>query len=116
MKLSVKRIYEKPLKNDGARILVDRLWPRGVSKEDAKIIAWLKEITPSNELRSWLHQDPEKRFKDFEKKYKAELRVQKATVKESIKPYKTKTVTLVTAVKDIQHSHIPTLISFLGKL
>ena len=80
------------------------------------MIAWPKEITPSNELRSWFHEDPDKRFKDFEKKYKAELQAQKAVVRNSVKPYKTKKVMLVTAVKDMQHSHIPTLISFLGKL
>ena len=116
MKIKIKRIYDERAKNDGVRILVDRLWPRGISKETAAIIAWPKEITPSNELRSWFHKDPEKRFKDFEKKYKAELQNQKTIVKEFVKPYKTKTVTLVTAVKDIPHSHIPTLTSFLSKL
>ena len=116
MKLSVKRVYDKPSKNDGVRILVDRLWPRGISKENAAIVAWPKEITPSSELRSWFHEDPEKRFKDFEKKYKAELHAQKTVVRESVKAYKTRTVTLVTAVKDIQHSHIPTLTSFLNEI
>lgn len=58
--IRIKRIYDKPDKNDGFRILVDRLWPRGISKENAKIDLWLKEIAPSNELRKWFSHDPKK--------------------------------------------------------
>ena len=59
MSLSVKRAYDKPAKNDGVRILVDRIWPRGIKKEDAKIDQWLKEAAPSTELRKWFGHDPE---------------------------------------------------------
>lgn len=116
MKIFVKRVYEEPSKTDGVRILVDRLWPRGISKVQANITIWPKEITPSNELRRWFHVDREKRFKDFEKKYMIELQVQKGAAKELFKVCKTKKVTLITAVKDIERSHIPTLITFLSRL
>ena len=69
----IKRVYEEPKKEDGYRILVDRLWPRGLSKEKAKIDLWIKEIAPSNELRKWFSHDPEK-WADFKKKYEAELK------------------------------------------
>ena len=72
MKIVLKRIYEKPSLEDGYRILVDRIWPRGISKEDAKIDEWLKDIAPSNELRKWFNHDPEK-WDEFKERYFAEL-------------------------------------------
>ena len=72
MKLRTKRIYEDPAKSDGRRILVDRLWPRGVSKEKAKIEYWAKEISPSNELRRWYQHDPDK-WPEFRRRYFKEL-------------------------------------------
>ena len=71
--IKLKRIYEEPAPDDGARVLVDRLWPRGVSKERARLDAWMKEIAPSTELRKWFAHDPEK-WKDFQQKYRRELR------------------------------------------
>jgi uncharacterized protein YeaO (DUF488 family) len=70
--LKLKRIYQRPQKDDGFRILVDRLWPRGVSKEKAKIDLWLKDIAPTDELRKWFAHRPEK-WLGFLKKYKKEL-------------------------------------------
>jgi uncharacterized protein YeaO (DUF488 family) len=70
--IKVKRVYEKPDKDDGFRILVDRIWPRGLSRTRAKVDLWLKEIAPSNELRRWFSHDPEK-WDDFKKKYGMEL-------------------------------------------
>jgi uncharacterized protein YeaO (DUF488 family) len=70
--IKIKRIYEEPDENDGFRVLVDRLWPRGVSKEKAKLDLWLKEIAPSSELRKWFNHQPE-RFREFKKRYKTEL-------------------------------------------
>ena len=70
--LRTKRVYENPEPSDGRRILVDRLWPRGVSKEDALIDSWAKEIAPSNELRIWYQHDPEK-WPEFRRRYFAEL-------------------------------------------
>lgn len=72
MKVNIKRIYEAPSEEDGFRVLVDRLWPRGVSKERAALGEWLKEIAPSTALRTWYGHDPGK-FPEFEKKYQAEL-------------------------------------------
>ena len=73
--LKVKRIYEAPAPSDGYRILVDRVWPRGVSKERAAIALWLKEIAPSTGLRKWFGHDPE-RWPEFQKRYRQELRGQ----------------------------------------
>lgn len=115
MSIRIKRIYEKSANTDGSRVLADRLWPRGMTKVKAHITYWAKNIAPSNELRKWFHEDPESRFKEFQKKYASELRRNKLSIKDKMKPYK-KSFILVTAVKDIEHSHIPTLRSFLAKL
>ncbi|PAK78879.1 DUF488 domain-containing protein [Lentilactobacillus parakefiri] len=72
MQLKLERIYDKPQDLSGYRVLVDRLWPRGISKVNAKLDVWEKEIAPSKELRTWFSHDPEK-FPDFKKKYIAEL-------------------------------------------
>ena len=72
MSIHIKRIYVPPGKSDGTRILIDRLWPRGVKKETAKIDLWLKEIAPSHELRKWFNHDHEK-WKEFKKRYYQEL-------------------------------------------
>jgi uncharacterized protein YeaO (DUF488 family) len=83
-KLEVKRVYDKAEKSDGIRILVDRLWPRNITKEKAKIDAWAKDITPPRELISWYHEDKEERFKEFEKKYHIYLKENSKTVKDII--------------------------------
>jgi uncharacterized protein YeaO (DUF488 family) len=70
--VAIKRVYDQPEPGDGTRILVDRLWPRGLSKERAKVDAWLKEVAPSNDLRKWFGHDPEK-FAEFRRRYEAEL-------------------------------------------
>ncbi len=72
MPIKLKRVYEKPEEADGVRILVERLWPRGLSKEKAKVDIWLKEDAPSTELRKWFGHDPEK-WKEFKKRYYTEL-------------------------------------------
>ena len=79
-KLAIKRVYEKPAKTDGLRILVDRLWPRGISKQKAAIDLWLKDIAPSTELRKWFGHDPE-RWTEFRRRYRAELKANKDAVK-----------------------------------
>ncbi|WP_229131727.1 DUF488 domain-containing protein [Bifidobacterium mizhiense] len=70
--VDIKRVYEQAADEDGVRILVDRLWPRGVSKERATLSGWLKEVAPSPDLRRWWHHDPE-RFEDFARRYRTEL-------------------------------------------
>jgi len=73
MKVAIKRVYEEPKDSDGTRILVDRLWPRGLTKEKAKVDLWLKEIAPSNELRKWFAHD-QKKWTEFQARYKDELK------------------------------------------
>ncbi len=98
--IKLKRIYNKAEKDDGFRVLVDRLWPRGVSKEEAKLDLWLKEIAPSSDLRKWFNHDP-KKWKEFKEKYKKEVLDNKQAfdqLKQVIK--KNKVVTLLYGVKD----------------
>lgn len=71
-RVQIKRIYEPPTRSDGFRVLVDRLWPRGISKERADLDLWMKTIAPSNELRRWFGHDP-KRWTEFQRRYRAEL-------------------------------------------
>ena len=70
--ISVKRIYDKPARTDGTRVLVDRLWPRGLKKEEARLDAWLRDVAPSNELRKWFHEQPEE-WPNFRRRYLKEL-------------------------------------------
>lgn len=103
--IKLKRIYEKPEPSDGYRILIDRLWPRGISKEKASVDCWLKEIAPSNELRKWYHHDPEK-WDEFRKKYQAELETVPDKViqlKDIIRSYET--VTFLYSSKEIKHNN-----------
>ncbi len=98
--IKIKRIYEKPEKNDGFRVLVDRLWPRGVSKEKAKLDLWLKDVAPSNELRKWFAYDPAK-WQEFQKRYKKELAKNKSALDQLKKiARKEKNLTLLYAAKD----------------
>ncbi|MFD3652661.1 DUF488 domain-containing protein [Streptomyces sp. 24-1644] len=112
----VRRVYEPLEDEDGVRVLVDRLWPRGESKAKAAIDRWPKDVTPSNELRSWYHQDPESRYDDFVDRYRTELSDPAHTeaVGELLDLLREGgPVTLVTAVKDIPRSHVPVLVDHL---
>lgn len=110
----VRRVYDPQEDGDGTRVLVDRLWPRGVAKARAGIDRWLKDLTPSNELRSWYHEDRTgTRYDDFVDRYRAELAdpVHTAAVRELVELVRAGgPVTLVTAVKDVPHSHVPVLV------
>lgn len=112
MSVAVKRIYEPIAPRDGYRILVDRLWPRGIKKEDAEIDTWLKEVAPSAELRKWFHGG-EGNFAEFRKKYLAELKQNpalkelKALVKENRK------VTLLYGAKNEEENHAIILATLL---
>jgi uncharacterized protein YeaO (DUF488 family) len=103
--IRVKRIYEEPRKDDGYRILVDRLWPRGVSKERAKIDLWMKETAPSSELRKWFSHDPEK-WEDLKKKYEMELK-DKQELLNSIKQMEREKgmITLLYSSKEEKHNN-----------
>ncbi|EAQ78350.1 hypothetical protein DSM3645_18476 [Blastopirellula marina DSM 3645] len=108
----IKRIYDPPSKSDGLRVLADRLWPRGVSKAAAQIDLWAKELTPSNDLRKWLHEDPE-RYDDFVPRYQAELMDRRAQVDEFLMQYGCPVMTLLTATKEPSRGHLPVLQAYL---
>lgn len=114
--INLKRIYENPAKDDGIRILVDRLWPRGVSKEKAKLDLWMKEIAPSDALRKWFAHDP-KKWIQFQKKYLEELKkgVEQVRNLENIIKEKKK-VTLLYAAKDKEHNEAIVIKEFIDKL
>ncbi|WP_435029516.1 DUF488 domain-containing protein [Levyella massiliensis] len=105
-KLQCKRIYEPANETDGFRILVDRLWPRGIKKEKAHIHLWAKEIAPSNELRKWFSHDPVK-FDAFKKRYRQELTSNPASQKLSnlcLRKIKDQNITLLYAAKNEQYN------------
>ncbi|MHB1547061.1 MAG: DUF488 domain-containing protein [bacterium] len=102
--IKLKRIYENAEKSDGFRVLVDRLWPRGISKEKAALDLWFKDIAPSTELRKWFGHDPAK-WADFQKRYKGEIAANKEIfrqLKEIVQ--NNENVTLLYAAKDKEHN------------
>lgn len=101
--LRLKRAYEPPAPSDGVRILVDRLWPRGVSKEEASLDEWEKDIAPSTELRKWFGHDPA-RWAEFQRRYRAELQQHDDILKHIRALAKTHTVTLVYSAHDEEHN------------
>lgn len=114
MTIHIKRIYDEPSPDDGARILVDRLWPRGVSKEAADLDEWLKDIAPSTELREWFSHKPE-RFEEFSKKYQHELSNHPAVgiLKDLLKEHDT--ITLLYGAKDPKINHAVVLQHFMER-
>lgn len=99
--INIKRVYDDKSKDDGYRVFVDRLWPRGVSKEDAHFDEWMKELAPSTELRKWFDHKPE-RFEEFRKRYKKELQEQKEALDKLRELAKSKKITLLFAAKDTE--------------
>jgi uncharacterized protein YeaO (DUF488 family) len=111
----IKRAYEPPSRGDGRRILVDRLWPRGLKKEQVKVVKWMKELGPSTELRKSFGHDPA-HWKEFRKLYKAELRrpEARAMLEELSKAAARGTVTLVYSAKDEEHNQAVVISEVLG--
>ena len=101
--IQLKRVYEKPSRRDGYRILVDRLWPRGLTKERAAVDLWLKTVAPSTELRKWFGHDPEK-WNEFQSRYRKELKEQKEALSLLKEKSKEQTVTLVYGARDEEHN------------
>jgi uncharacterized protein YeaO (DUF488 family) len=101
--IRLKRVYEPPSRTDGSRILVDRLWPRGLTKERAAVTLWLKDVAPSTELRKWFGHAPA-RWKQFRARYRSELREKKDALALLKQKSKAHTVTLVYAARDEQHN------------
>jgi uncharacterized protein YeaO (DUF488 family) len=112
--IRLKRVYEEPATDDGLRILVERLWPRGLSKERAAVDLWLKEVAPSSELRRWFNHDPD-RWKEFLRRYHAELLQNGGTVDELRRKCRSGTVTFVYAARDEEHNGALALKDYLER-
>ncbi|MEW6455893.1 MAG: DUF488 domain-containing protein [Acidobacteriota bacterium] len=110
--IRIKRIYNTPAEDDGFRILVDRLWPRGLNKERAKIDLWLKEIAPSNELRKWFSHNP-KKWDEFKKRYFKELDSKKELVNLILKKAKEANITLLYGAKDEEFNNAMALKDYI---
>ena len=111
--IRLKRVYEKPDVKDGFRVLVDRLWPRGMKKEEAKIDLWMKDVAPSDQLRKSFHHEAMK-WPDFQKRYRTELKNKKEWVGELKKLEKEQgTLTLLFGAKDEEHNQAVVLAQFL---
>jgi uncharacterized protein YeaO (DUF488 family) len=113
MSIKVKRVYEQPEESDGFRILVDRLWPRGLNKERAKVDLWLKEIAPSDGLRKWFAHDPQ-RWIEFKQKYFRELVDKKELIHLIVQKAKKTNVTLLYGAKDEEHNNAVALKEYIG--
>jgi len=114
MTLQLKRVYESAEDGDGKRILVDRLWPRGLSKDEARVDLWLKAVAPSPDLRRWFGHDPEK-WAEFRRRYRHELEENVAAVDELKKAISRSKATLLYGAKDQEHNHAIVLKDFIEK-
>ena len=112
--IKVKRIYQAADQKDGFRILVDRIWPRGLTKEAARIDLWLKDVAPSTPLRKWFGHDPAL-WEEFRKRYCAEPDQKRGPVDQILSKTKKKRVTLLFAAKDEQHNNAVALKQYLDK-
>ena len=114
MKILTKRIYDPPEKKDGFRILVDRLWPRGLKKEKAVIHEWLKTIAPSDGLRKWFSHDPEK-WEEFKRRYFQELKEKNDLIKWIEEKERNQTITLLYGAKDPRYNNAVALREYLER-
>ena len=112
LKVRVKRIYEPAEEADGYRVLVDRLWPRGVSKDGASLDAWMREIAPSGELRRWFGHDVS-RWREFKRRYAGELDTRQDLVAEILSMAKQRPVTLLYSARDTDHNQAVALARYL---
>jgi uncharacterized protein YeaO (DUF488 family) len=112
--IKLRRVYDEPSHADGTRILVDRVWPRGLRKDRARVDEWFKQIAPSTQLRQWYGHDPD-RFAEFTRRYLIELaEPDRAEAMEQLrKMARDQTVTLLTATKDLEHSQAAVLVSLI---
>lgn len=112
MKINLKRVYDPVSKEDGPRILIERLWPRGVKKEDLIMDEWLKDVAPSTDLRKWFSHDPAK-WKEFQKKYFKELDENHEALEPILKALHKGRVTLLYSSKDTEHNNAVSLKNYL---
>jgi uncharacterized protein YeaO (DUF488 family) len=114
VEIRIKRVYEPRTRQDGKRILVDRLWPRGLTKEKGAVDLWLKDIAPSSELRKWFGHDPA-RWKEFQKRYRDELKKNAASVSVLKREAESGPITLLFGAKDEEHNEAAVLQSILRR-
>ena len=114
MKTRLKRVYDAPAKQDGCRVLVDRLWPRGLSKKSARVDRWIRDVAPSTALRKWFAHDPAK-WTEFKKRYFRELKNNAEGVKQIRALAKQGTVTFLFGARDEQHNNAVALKQYLGR-
>ncbi len=112
--IQVKRAYDPPSRDDGSRILVDRLWPRGLTREKLRLTHWLKDIAPSDTLRKWFNHDPAK-WKEFQGRYFAELKKNPEALEPLLDAKRNGTVTLLFGAKDTEHNNAIALKDFLER-
>jgi uncharacterized protein YeaO (DUF488 family) len=114
--VKLKRAYEPATRGDGYRVLVDRLWPRGIRKQDLPLDAWAREIAPSTELRQWFHHDPD-RWREFQQRYRRELKggVAKERLRKLADRAEHGVVTLVFSAKDAEHSNAAVVRDLLAR-
>ncbi|HEY7560638.1 MAG TPA: DUF488 family protein [Gaiellaceae bacterium] len=114
MAVRLKRAYEPAATADGYRVLVDRIWPRGLTRQDARLDEWARELAPSTELRRWFGHDPE-RFDEFRRRYTEELAAQEGKLRELRRRARRETVTLVYAARDTEHNDAVVLAEILRR-
>jgi uncharacterized protein YeaO (DUF488 family) len=114
MDVRLKRAYEPPARSDGYRVLIDRIWPRGVSKEHAHLDEWARELAPSSELRRWFAHDPA-RFAEFRRRYLDELEAQQEKLRELRRRAREGTLTLVYGARDTEHNDAVVLAELLRR-
>src|SRR5437868_15478966 len=114
MDVRLKRAYEPAAASDGYRVLIDRIWPRGSTREHARHDEWARELAPSTELRRWFGHDPA-RFAEFERRYSAELAAQKGKLRELRRRAREGTVTLVYGARDTEHNDAVVLAAILRR-
>jgi uncharacterized protein YeaO (DUF488 family) len=112
MAVRLKRAYEAPAASDGYRMLIDRIWPRGVTREQARLDEWARELAPSNELRRWFGHDPT-RFAEFQRRYTSELEEHEAKLRELRRRARKGTLTLVYGARDTEHNDAVVLAEIL---
>lgn len=112
--IRIKRVYEKPEPSDGLRILVDRLWPRGLRKDAARLDGWIKDVAPSTTLRRWFGHDP-RRWADFQKRFYSELNKNPGSWRSLLEQSRTRRVTLLYSAHDSDHNNAVALKRFLDR-
>ena len=110
--IKMKRVYDSVSPEDGKRILIDRLWPRGIRREDVKVDEWLKDIAPSNELRKWFSHDPSK-WQEFKKRYKKELEKKPEIIERIRTEARRETLTLLFSARDTDHNNAKALMELI---